>query len=638
MDDLFEVSSFDLRACLQGTGKLVLLAGAGISMDPPSSLPSARQMMGAILDVSVPPKVKDPILGISMLRYEFLIECFHNAFDPDFKIMDYFQLAKQPNTIHAYLADAGRKGNWLLTTNFDSLIERAFPCSEPGFDVVLTPKDFETHADPAAWFKKGTCLLYKLHGSTCNIKTGEATKGTLVTTLSSLGKSKEGDVFSVESWKRPLFDCIGQDRTLVVMGYSGGDDFDIVPMLGRIPGLQRLIWISHDPGAGATPTVLAVKPAQEFAQTNPRAALFTSRADEVVYTLRMQTRVPEIFKVVVDTSKLIASLVRARESKQDCVSSVVPPPTIWLKQQFPPAPLESREVFAAAIFQNYCMWDEALSHYVKAHLLYRERKDERNVACTMSQMGHIYRSLKQLDKAVESYDNALRVLQKLGAYDDIAWVLANIGLVYRERGHLEKALEYNERSLDSFRKARNQLGIANTALTVGFIMRDLGKLDEALARMREALPIYESLGDLTNLAWCHANMGVVLRTKGNVKQSVDSYMKALDIFKKLGYVEGMASTAIAAGNLFKELGQEDNAIHFLTDAASSYGRLNDSTNLAWALANLGVIFRSKGDIRTAIDYYEKARALFKSLGHAQGITTVENELRLLKGKGSSHAR
>ena len=115
-------------------------------------------------------------------------------------------------------------------------------------------------------------------------------------------------------------------------------------------------------------------------------------------------------------------------------------------------------------------------------------------------------------------------------------------------------------------------------------------------------------------------------------------MKALDIFKKLGYVEGMASTAFATGNLFKELGQEDNAIHFLTDAASSYGRLNDSTNLAWALANLGVIFRSKGDIRTAIDYYEKARALFKSLGHAQGITTVENELRLLKGKGSSHAR
>ena len=32
---------------------------------------------------------------------------------------------------------------------------------------------------------------------------------------------------------------------LVIMGYSGSDDFDIGPMLKELPALTRLIWIDH---------------------------------------------------------------------------------------------------------------------------------------------------------------------------------------------------------------------------------------------------------------------------------------------------------------------------------------------------------------------------------------------------------
>ncbi|MFX1238856.1 MAG: hypothetical protein ACFE8P_14200, partial [Promethearchaeota archaeon] len=42
-----------------------------------------------------------------------------------------------------------------------------------------------------------------------------------------------------------MFDNISCDRSLVVMGYSGSDDFDIVPTLKVIKGLRNLIWINH---------------------------------------------------------------------------------------------------------------------------------------------------------------------------------------------------------------------------------------------------------------------------------------------------------------------------------------------------------------------------------------------------------
>ncbi|MFX0067033.1 MAG: hypothetical protein ACFFC7_33285 [Candidatus Hermodarchaeota archaeon] len=63
--------------------------------------------------------------------------------------------------------------------------------------------------------------MYKLHGSWRNVKTGEDTRESIITTLEALGKHRGDDVFTLEMFKRPLFQKICQGRTLIVMGYSG---------------------------------------------------------------------------------------------------------------------------------------------------------------------------------------------------------------------------------------------------------------------------------------------------------------------------------------------------------------------------------------------------------------------------------
>ncbi|OLS12075.1 MAG: hypothetical protein RBG13Loki_4296, partial [Promethearchaeota archaeon CR_4] len=100
MTDLFERSNLDLGTILRDSNQLVFLAGAGISMDSPSSLPSARQMMSALVEYGAPARVKDTILKISALRYEYLIEMFRTYYDPELKLMNFFELATSPNPIH----------------------------------------------------------------------------------------------------------------------------------------------------------------------------------------------------------------------------------------------------------------------------------------------------------------------------------------------------------------------------------------------------------------------------------------------------------------------------------------------------------------------------------------------------------
>ena len=64
--------------------------------------------------------------------------------------------------------------------------------------------------------------------------------------MSALGREREeGKTFAIEPFKKPALNNLVNKRTLIVMGYSGTDDFDIGPALHEIKNLKRLIWIDH---------------------------------------------------------------------------------------------------------------------------------------------------------------------------------------------------------------------------------------------------------------------------------------------------------------------------------------------------------------------------------------------------------
>ena len=109
--------------------------------------------------------------------------------------------------------------------------------------LVITKKDFSKNSNPG---KKDKLLIYKLHGSKRNIFTKENTENSLITTISSLGRDrKQGETFAIESYKKPAIINLMKNRTIIMLGYSGSDAFDISPTLFKLPELKRIIWISH---------------------------------------------------------------------------------------------------------------------------------------------------------------------------------------------------------------------------------------------------------------------------------------------------------------------------------------------------------------------------------------------------------
>ncbi|TXT66683.1 MAG: hypothetical protein BAJALOKI1v1_270015 [Promethearchaeota archaeon] len=139
--------------------------------------------------------------------------------------------------------------NYVITTNFDYLIElvlqqalSVFPPKDnhqKKLMSIITKEDYEKDVR----FKYA---IIKIHGSKRDIINKRISKDSLVTTISALGRERErGDTFAIEPYKKKLIQQVIQDRNLVLMGYSGIDDFDISPMLMELPDIKGIIWIDH---------------------------------------------------------------------------------------------------------------------------------------------------------------------------------------------------------------------------------------------------------------------------------------------------------------------------------------------------------------------------------------------------------
>jgi hypothetical protein len=106
------------------TDSLVFLCGAGLSVPPPSILPSAVKVARACYDAWLPSEVLNPVLrdDIDLLAGHFYTR---GDFDVFLRLVPWNELVGPPNNGHAAIADflITRSAHAALSANFDAMIE-----------------------------------------------------------------------------------------------------------------------------------------------------------------------------------------------------------------------------------------------------------------------------------------------------------------------------------------------------------------------------------------------------------------------------------------------------------------------------------------------------------------------------------
>ena len=534
--------------------EVTFLAGAGISYPPPTRLPTVASFVEQVVrHCGNRPEAFDAVARVmrggarTSPRFEVLVEAIGQLGVDIASIGSRFD-SPSPNPLHRYLARQCEDGAVLVTTNFDNCLERAL-CKDCA-RVVFRGGDLETFGPP-------TSAIVKPHGS--NPIGARDHAGELVVSIRALSRTAKGfQFFPVwRSYLRSLF----SGRVVVVVGYSGSDDFDITPVL--LESQPRvLIWVDYAPGALPRRADLAV------------AGESVRHLCEKLPSIYMRGDIGIAAAASADSPPALAggNSTLPRNSLTD-----------WIQATFPSD--AGRQELLCAVLRHYSLHDLTLSH--TSPPLSAEAVLQRSTAL-------YYRGL---------YSDACSTLELIGEYSPTTMQQCRTAYLLSSSrfyaGNITGARSASRRNLELAEQLRD-IGEVQTALNhAGALAYSAGERDEARALYERVLSCqddYPSLQAATMATWGIAD---IANAEGRVRDAIHGYNAALVLSHQLGSGQGVGWMSANLGEMLLRVRDFDGSGQYLADAEDLFEQLGVAAGFLYARACRAQLDYCRGDVPSA---------------------------------------
>ncbi len=567
---------------------LTYLVGAGISMDFPTNFPSARNIVEILLRYIVPKDEIKKILklkALEKLRYEIIIEYIEDIFDKDLKFLDYFEINSYPNLIHYFLAYSILQGNYVLTTNFDPMIEKALVKIIDKEKIskikpIITYEDFTKYQNPEDLFSKDLYPLWKVHGSKKNFINNIDTRESLITTISSLGRNKqEGKIFNIESYKKIAIDNLIKNRTLMIVGYSGGDDFDLGPMISEMKDIKRIIWIEHshkktlvieEYEGGAT------KKKQKLKHLPYILVEFLNNTDCEIFYIKTHTGnfVKEYLWNTILSYKLndIYDFILKKSN--------IPQFSDWIKPYYNNFSDILKYRCAGQIYYNLSKFQYLESCILKGIELIKKSDKIKYSFQFYNLLGLSYFKQNKTEKALDYFQLALdniniskdcNIMDE--NYEDMVVIYNNIGTVHMMDGNLDSAEI-------SFKNALEKLKIIE--LKKDYNPKFQPSMRARVITQNKKVDKNHSRGIIdwhksTLKATITSNLGQIYFKKRELDKALDQFKGAYTINQSFGHLQGMGIQLANIGKCYMEKGDNDDAYNHFMDSSKVLEKLGQNS-------------------------------------------------------------
>jgi len=672
--------------------RMSFLAGSGISVE--AGLPSAFGIGSFLADFFATSSKASwelkqhltPVgnkLGIRVaIRFERLLQIVRDTVDPELAILRCLDQAKTPATLHEFLATMIALGSPVFTPNFDALIERAYFKKWPTSPLCLVDRERcrgRSHSPSfsAVWKSKIRTsltkpMLFKLHGSlhgitysACGLRRiGKWQPQTVGATLDSIGR--ESMSARLEYYKEKVLARELSGRLLIILGYSGLDDFDIVPTLERIlkkGGLSGLVWIFHDTSGkiriqrwlaqGSSSVGLPKELTAAIHTSGMKAYVVRGNTAAIISCLfpallpasavgRLAVRFNPNFVMTRKPYRAISTSDRRFAAGRLCeaAGNFHRADALYrqaIKNSGSCVTRAARRVKGLALARRgYIRWlrgdnRRALTYLHQALALTKQSRDPLAVASTTNQIGLVLMNRGNLSDALKQFRSALKLFRKVRNFTSVAKALANIGLVFRRQGNYKRAKSYSYKALKISTGIRDREGMARDLgnLANGHFGQGLFKL--ALRDAKRAFNLAEQVGQKQIMAVQAGNIGVYLRRMGRWSEALQSLGNARKLNRRLGRVEGVHDAIAETGFLFRDQKRYVKASKYLTRAIFLAKKHGDLEGLAEDLDGRGDVYLASGRPSNARRDWLKSIQGFRELGNPSSARRVASKLKCIKG-------
>jgi tetratricopeptide (TPR) repeat protein len=565
--------------------ELVLFCGAGISKN--SGLPLANEMKRYFLKkLPINDEDIDEIMN-SNLPFEAFMETLSENSDVS-KILGAFKDG-EPNTNHILIAKLAKNGyiKTIFTTNFDLLIEKALEKEglEKGrhFEVYFNEEQFsEVDFD-----NLNKISVFKIHGSVDN---EDSIRTTLKAVASRTLSDKRMDVI------RYLFST-GNNKKVLILGYSCSDKFDITPQIQSIKENQKEItFVEHFDIEKIKIEGINIKddknPFKKF--TGKRIRCDTDKFIEEIWAS---------FQEILGEYESIKSKTEWKTYVED-----------WIREMRDKKGLD----VVGSIFYKISNFNKSREYRKKALDIAQKIGDDVRESICYNSLGNAHYGLSDFRKAIECHKKALDIAQKIG--DDVreSKCYNSLGNAHFRLGNFKNANEYYNKSLEIAKQIRDKEGESICYMNLGVVCDRLGNFKNANEYYNKSLEIKRETGDKEGESMCYMNIGVVCYWLSNFNKSKEYYGKSLEIAKEIGSRVIESGCCVNVGNTYAKLCDFKKAIGYYEKSLEIAKEIANRTEEPEGYRGLGNVYCALGDFKKAIGYYEKSLEIAKEISDKVG--------------------
>ncbi len=599
--------------------EIAYLTGAGISIPPPSLIPGAPAFISALTEaITDDPNLRAAIISRTFttsankrfvgdfLRFEAVMGCIQQAIDPEVQLLRVYSDCAIPNSYHFFLAEQLERGATVLTTNFDNLIEIA--CRTRGINYTLVVSEEELVAFGAARASFRNPLI-KLHGGynlVDSVGTQRHGPVNIKTTLEQVGRvymSSESDPLTA------VLTTVIKSRHLVVMGYSGCDDFDIMPCIMKEYPLKGLTWIDHNDQ-----------------QTEVLRKLSSESPDLPPYRLLAAfSDGPSDVKVVRGNTAAILGIDMSHlptKERFDWTRVF----TAWSEEHL--AFEAHRRLLLGQILGQIDRFEESV--------VLLERISGKTL--TAGQLMVLYFTLSNLYVYLNDHKRAILKLSEMADFEQEidgfslkGFAYYNLARINTNMGQYTEAEMYLDAAIQIFERLRDVVRIGDCLHELGRICIAKGDNDIATKYLELSNRFSNVVGHMTGTGIGFTEIARSLYSQGKLNEAEVYARKAISVFTlngnqsglggahhALGYILAMRKDYIGASREFKQ------AIEYERGAGTKL-------DLGHSLHSLGDMYISMKMFDEAKDCLEKSLKIKREINDKQGIANSELLLQVLQG-------
>ena len=266
---------------------------------------------------------------------------------------------------------------------------------------------------------------------------------------------------------------------------------------------------------------------------------------------------------------------------------------------------------------------QALTYAERANQLSRASNDHAGQAESLVNIAEVYYFLGDNQRSLQTLEQALDL------WPDRSWpirarALIDKGYVHFDLRQMDQALDQYQQALTQSRSIRDRRGEALALTAIGAVFSFLGNKHTAMEYQNNAVTLFKQIGDRNGEGVALNGLGYVYRNLGEHQKSLECYLQALQLFQMLGSREYETFALTRVGKAYEGLGDKVKALEYyriVLQRAVVY-----SQSKAHALNSIGAILESMDQPEAALDHFNQALHLFKVTGDRMGEAATLNSL------------